>query len=193
MTIRTNGDQNRITIEEINRELDTNDNGLVIACETPRDASTLTRLLYEETDATYHIEHYPVTDDEIGAIEYIALLIRRLTYDRDVGWTSADIPDTPDIDLRTRCGSDTTHVDEPSKRRFAVAAETVNDPYHNYTLLGHIIELDLAEYNSVQDAAYDAAETAVEIMPESINDLIDTEFKVLIIEDSTWVPVKELV
>jgi len=176
----------RPDINDIVAALDQNDCGLVISCETPTHAATVTRRLYEDTDATYHIEHYPVINDDTDEIDYYAVLIRRLTYDRDVGWMSADIPDEPDIELTGALQED-SHV-----RRFAVAAETVNDPYHNWTIVGHLSELDLSEYDSVEDAARDAAQHAFETMPEHPNELVDVEFKVFVIEDDVYVPLDEI-
>jgi hypothetical protein len=74
---------------------------LVVACSSPELVAQLTSELYERnTGDVFHVEHYPCTNDEAGSVEYWALLIRRLSYDRDVGWCSADIADEPEIDLR---------------------------------------------------------------------------------------------
>lgn len=170
------------------------DDSLVVACNTPQEASAITAELYDRNpDETFHIEHYPCTNDDTGEVEYYALLIRRLHYDHEFGWASADVADSPEIDLRDYETPIETDGVEPgdTDRRFAVCAETVFDPHHNYTILGRIVTRDLSEFDSLGDAARDAVRTAVETMPESIDDIVDDEFKVLVIEDSSWVPVYE--
>lgn len=74
---------------------------LFVACETQQQAHELLGRLYENSgDDVFHTEIYPCTSDEGRHVEYYALLIRRLHYDRDLGWFSANIRSTPDFDLR---------------------------------------------------------------------------------------------
>lgn len=77
------------------------DGSIVVACRTAAQAATLTdRLLSASSEEAFHIEQFPVTDDESGRVEYIAWIVRRLVYDRAVGWTSSDASRSPDFDLR---------------------------------------------------------------------------------------------
>lgn len=173
------------------------DCSLVIACETAKQASQLTAKLYEENQSeTFHIEHYPITNDEDGTVKYIALLIQRLTYSHDLGWFSADVSGEPDFDLRRNDAAATGNedlqnysvVEETETCRHAVAAETVHDPHHNYTILGRIIEIDQNEFETEQEVATEAARQATEYMPESIDDILDNEFHVFKISgESKWV------
>lgn len=189
------------TIEE---ELLHNDCGLVVACEDRIQASKITGALYEETPSdVYHIEHYPVIDEDTEAIDYIALIIRKLIYDVDFGWASSDISDTPDIDLREYDMENTQITDstendaiQSNVKRFAVAAETVHDMYSNYTLLGGVYELDLTEYDTVRDAMQEAAERATTDMPETRSEIVDTDFRIYVLDDTilddsdVWVSVE---
>lgn len=72
---------------------------LVVAVEAPEDAQAVTEALYEAYAGSevFHLEHYPRTNDENGVVEDYCVLIRRLGYDRDVGWTSSDLPSDPDL------------------------------------------------------------------------------------------------
>jgi len=77
-------------------------------------------------------------------------------------------------------------------QQFAVAAETVTDPHHNYTILGRLCELRVDEYDSLEEAAREAARRAADAMPEQESELVDSEFHVFAIEDSTFVPVSDV-
>lgn len=84
--------------------------------------------------------------------------------------------------------------EQPSEdmRRYAVLGETVHDPHRNYTVLGRIIDINRSEYDSDQAAAEAAAAAAVEAMPESKDDIVDDEFQVLEVTDSShWVAVDD--
>lgn len=77
------------------------DGSLVIACPDAQTAAELTTHLYQrESSEVLHVEHYPVTNDETGELEYIALTVRQLTFERGLGWFSSDLRSAPDIDLR---------------------------------------------------------------------------------------------
>jgi hypothetical protein len=70
-----------------------------IRCPDEETALALHRRLIEaqgETN-TFHVEHRPNVDHKTGEISSWSLQIRRLHFDRSVGWTSADIPDEPDF------------------------------------------------------------------------------------------------
>lgn len=75
------------------------DGSVHIACPDPETAQELTQELYDVhgDSEDFHVEHHPVTDDDAGQVESVSLLIRRLHYDRDTGWWSADIRSEPDI------------------------------------------------------------------------------------------------
>lgn len=76
-------------------------------------------------------------------------------------------------------------------KKFAVAAETTLDPHCNYTILGRIVELDVTEFDSIQAAAAEAVDEAMETMPENKSDIVDNNFKVFVISGSVYVPIPE--
>jgi hypothetical protein len=85
---------------------------------------------------------------------------------------------------------DTEPSTESTKKRFAVSAETVHDPHHNYTILGRIVTLDMDDYPSLEAAAQTAVTQAAEAMAETIEtDILDDQLKVFVIENSVHVPV----
>lgn len=62
-------------------------------CESREMAQEFIQRLYDDyPDDVFHIEHYPATNGEDGSVEFIRLIIRRLEYDRKLGWFSEDIP-----------------------------------------------------------------------------------------------------
>lgn len=77
-------------------------------------------------------------------------------------------------------------------QQFAVAAETVTDPHHNYTILGRLCKLRIDEYDSLEEAAREAARRAVGAMLEQESESVDSEFRVFAIEDSTFVSVSNV-
>lgn len=72
--------------EQLISSLDRNDGGLVFKLPTRESAIQFTKELYEADDSQYQVEHVPVTDDETGAIDHIAVVVERLYYDADHGW-----------------------------------------------------------------------------------------------------------
>lgn len=77
------------------------DGGLTVACPDQETASAVWTVICEvTTDEVFHIEQLPVTNDDTGTVEYIALLVRKLDYDWETGWMYSEVRETPDVDLR---------------------------------------------------------------------------------------------
>ena len=75
------------------------DGALVVECETDEDALEAHQLLTQGFPVeVLDIRHYPVTDDDTGTVECWHLQARYVTYDRDSGWWSTDLPEEPDVE-----------------------------------------------------------------------------------------------
>lgn len=85
-------------LDTVQAQLDA-EQAVVIACPDAETAAVVTAELYGSDTETYHVEHYPATNDDTGTVGYIAVIIRRLHYDQDTGWHSTDIPTEPGIVL----------------------------------------------------------------------------------------------
>lgn len=79
--------------------------------------------------------------------------------------------------------SQSTTDDNGTERRYGVFAETLADPYHNYTMLGGSVAIDHNNYDNDHEARVAASQQALERAPETTNELADDEL--LVIELST--------
>lgn len=76
------------------------DESVSIMCPDRNTVQKLTdKLNHRHPEETFDIQQVPVTNDEDGTVEGIKLGIKRLHYDDELGWFSADLRDI-DIDLR---------------------------------------------------------------------------------------------
>ncbi len=80
--------------------LDAN-HALFAACPDAETAARVTTELYRRFSGTLHVEHVPVTNDETGDVNYVALQVRQIHYDRDEkAWLSTDTPTEPGIVIK---------------------------------------------------------------------------------------------
>lgn len=78
----------------------------------------------------------------------------------------------------TQSDSIESHSDDTEVVQMAVCADLATDPHPNYTIVGRIVEIDLADHDTHSDAAVQAARQATNAMTERPEDILDDEVRV---------------
>lgn len=142
------------------------DQSAVIRCESRQQALALTAILYEENpDDEFDVEHIPETDNSTSAVASHQLVVKRLHYADDIpGWFSADLPETPTIDL-TGGTEDSAEVDSSGIQHALASASDDESENPHPPVEFHVVSTTKAqtwavpvEYDGEERSAVDAEE-----------------------------------